>query len=159
MLKHFEATEQTLDVGHEGGTYSSSLPPSLLHFLPVLGELLSLPPPPISMVSSSFLTSSPSLPSIPPSLPPQVLACLFVTKDNAAGLRLYEKAGYLPVQGDLKRKRFRPLLEAGAIHEEDLEGVVFMCKYMKPLVVRGGGRERGRERGREPGGGWEGLFY
>lgn len=93
MLLHFQATEQALDVGHEG-----------------------------------------------------VLACLFVTKDNPAGLRLYEKAGYLPVQGDLKRKRFRPLLEAGAIHEDDLKGVVFMCKYIKPLLRRsGGGREERRQ--------------
>jgi len=54
------------------------------------------------------------------------------------------------------------LLEAGAIHEEDLEGVEFMCKYIKPLMrgiaKKRGGREGGRE-GRREGGGWEGLFY
>ncbi len=100
--------------------------------------------------------------SLPPSLPssPSVLACLFVTKDNPAGLRLYEKAGYLPVQCDLKRKRFRPLLEAGAIHEDDLEGVVFMCKYIKPLVGKaGGGGREGMRQGQGEQGGWKSLFY
>lgn len=128
---------------------------------------LSLPPIPSSLLHafySSLLNEAPSLVSHPnytheshlfcppPSHTPSlthslsVLACLFVTKDNPAGLRLYEKAGYLPVQGDLKRKRFRPLLEAGAIHEDDLKGVVFMCKYIKPLLRRsGGGREERRQ--------------
>lgn len=44
-----------------------------------------------------------------------VVACLFVTKDNAAGMGLYEKLGYVRVAADFTRKRFRPLLHAGAI--------------------------------------------
>jgi hypothetical protein len=65
-----------------------------------------------------------------------------VTKDNPAGIGLYTKAGYIPVHTDLGRKRFRPLLEAGAIREEDVENVVLMCKYIPPLD-----REDGRCRG------------
>jgi hypothetical protein len=67
-------------------------------------------------------------------VPPTVLACLFVARDNTAGRALYDKAGFFPVSDgvDLRRKRFGPLLEAGALGVEEVDSVVFMVKYIPP---------------------------
>lgn len=62
------------------------------------------------------------------------LACLFVAKDNDAGIGLYTKHGFETLTAvDLRRKRFRPLLEAGAVRLEEVDSVWFMVKYIPPL--------------------------
>lgn len=67
------------------------------------------------------------------------LACLFVAKDNDAGIGLYTKHGFETLTAvDLRRKRFRPLLDAGAVRLEEVDSVWFMAKYVPPPAETAG---------------------
>lgn len=67
-----------------------------------------------------------------------MLACLFVARDNAPGINLYTKLGYTALTDgvDLRRKRFGPLLEAGALGVEEVDSVLFMVKYIPSVLGR-----------------------
>jgi GNAT superfamily N-acetyltransferase len=59
------------------------------------------------------------------------LVCLFVSKDNVAALNLYSKAGYTPIEADLARQRYKPLLGTAGLVIDELSDVMLLAKCIR----------------------------